>query len=327
MPKQKHPNILLIHADQHRFDCLGAYGNPDVRTPNIDALAADGVRYENSFCPFPVCTPSRYSLLSSQYVHQHLGWTNRCTLAPGIPTFPRVLRDAGYRTKAVGKMHFTPTYLDVGFQEMVLAEQDGPGRFDDDYHRWLRDEGLVDGLDLIDQRREYREKAPDIYWDTLGALRSDLDEAHHSTTWIAERAMETLAGWGDGGNLLMVGFIKPHHPFDPPAPWDDMYDPELLTLLPGWLETPLARDIARSTRLLSPRGSHRGQDPARDGLLLRHHLADRPPRGADGRPAQAAGTSTTTRSSSTPATTAITWASTTCCSRGTTCTIPWSRSR
>ncbi len=57
--------------------------------------------------------------------------------------------------------------------------------------------------------------------------------------------METLQGWEAGGNLLMVGFVKPHHPFDPPAPWDEMYDPELLTLLPGWLETPLARDIAR----------------------------------------------------------------------------------
>jgi arylsulfatase A-like enzyme len=244
------PNILIIHADQHRFDCLGAYGNPDVLTPNIDALAADGVRYDNSFCPFPVCTPSRYSLLSSQYVHQHLGWTNRSTLPPGIPTFPRILKDAGYHTKAVGKMHFTPTYLDVGFEELLLAEQDGPGRFDDDYHRWLRDEGLVDRLDLMDQRREYREHAPDLYWETLGAMTSDLDEAHHSTTWIAERAMEALEAWrsGDakGGNLLMAGFIKPHHPFDPPAPWDQMYDPDALTLLPGWLEAPPTGDIARS---------------------------------------------------------------------------------
>jgi len=115
------PNILLIHADQHRFDCLGAYGNPDIQTPNIDALAQDGVLYEASFCPFPVCTPSRYSLLSSQYVHQHLGWTNHSTLPNGIPTFPKVLRANGYSTKAVGKMHFTPTYLDVGFDEMILS--------------------------------------------------------------------------------------------------------------------------------------------------------------------------------------------------------------
>ncbi|HQN01638.1 MAG TPA: sulfatase-like hydrolase/transferase, partial [Candidatus Hydrogenedentes bacterium] len=53
------PNMLLIHGDQHRFDCLGAYGNPDIRTPHLDALAEEGMRFENSFCPYPVCTPSR----------------------------------------------------------------------------------------------------------------------------------------------------------------------------------------------------------------------------------------------------------------------------
>ena len=57
-------NVLLILADQHRHDCMGAAGNADVRTPALDSLAADGVRYTNSFCPFPICTPSRYSLLT-----------------------------------------------------------------------------------------------------------------------------------------------------------------------------------------------------------------------------------------------------------------------
>jgi len=173
-----------------------------------------------------------------------MGWSNRSTLPAGLPTLPRVLRDAGYRTKAVGKMHFTPTYLDVGFQEMALAEQDGPGRYDDDYHRWLRDEGLCDRIDLLDQVREYRQHAPQVYWDTYGALRSDLNEAHHSTTWIADRALETIEEWQNGGHMLMVGFIKPHHPFDPPAPWDGMYDPPALSILPGWTETCLPRDSA-----------------------------------------------------------------------------------
>ncbi len=240
------PNILIIHADQHRHDCLGAYGNRGIRTPNIDALAADGVRYENSFCCFPVCTPSRYSLITGLYVHQHLGWTNHCTLPAGLPTLPRLLRDSGYRTKAVGKMHYTPTYLDVGFQEMVLAEQDGPGRHDDDYHRWLRDQGLCDRIDLMDQVREYRQDAPQAYWDTFGALRSDLPEPYHSTTWIGDRAVETLEGWEGDGNLLMAGFIKPHHPFDPPAPWDEMYDPAAISVLPGWSESVPSQDQAFS---------------------------------------------------------------------------------
>ena len=234
--RPRHPNILIIHADQHRIDCIGAYGNADVKTPHIDRLAADGVRYNNSFCPFPVCTPSRYSLLCGQYVHEHRGWTNHSTLAPDIETFPKVLRTAGYHTKAVGKMHFTPTYLDVGFSELVLAEQNGPGRWDDDYHRYLMRHGLVDRNDLEDQLvREYRRYAPKEYWDTCGALVSNLPEEHYSTTWIAERAVETLRSWTNkGGQLLMVGFIKPHHPFDPPSPWHRMYAPEKLSLLPGW---------------------------------------------------------------------------------------------
>ena len=231
------PNVLIIHADQHRWDCIGAAGNPDVETPNIDALARAGVRYCNSFCCYPVCTPSRYSLLSGLHVHQHLGWTNHSTLSPALPTFPRILRDAGYATKAVGKMHFTPTYLDVGFDDMVLAEQDGPGRWDDDYHRDLKRLNLVDAVDIIDQRSEYRQHAADEYWRTFGAVASDLPAEHHSTSWIGSHALAAVDDWNRGTpNLLMVGFIKPHHPHDPPAPWSEMYDPETLTLLPGWTE-------------------------------------------------------------------------------------------
>lgn len=234
---ENQPNVLIIHADQHRIDSLGAYGNHDIKTPNIDRLAKDGVRYENSFCPFPVCTPSRYSLLSGQYVHEHNGWNNRSTLSPYIDTFPKILRSAGYRTMAVGKMHFTPTYLDVGFDEMCLSEQDGPGRWDDDYHRYLMRLGLVDRNDLEDQRDEYRRNAAKTYWDNFGALSSNLPQEHYSTTWIADRAMESLQTWNfQTRNLLMVGFIKPHHPFDPPTSWHDLYDPERLQILPGWTE-------------------------------------------------------------------------------------------
>jgi len=239
----RRPNVLIIHTDQQRIDTLGAYGNGDVRTPNIDALAADGVTFTNSFCCFPVCTPSRYSLLTGLYVHQHLGWDNHCTLPSGLETFPRILREAGYRTRAVGKMHFTPTYLDVGFEQMHLAEQHGPGRWDDDYHRYLMARDLADRIDLMDQVDEYRTHAPPEYYDCFGAVESDLPEQHHSTTWIGDRAVEAIARWADGPNLLMVGFVKPHHPLDPPAPWSRMYEPEKLSLLPGWTESPLPRDV------------------------------------------------------------------------------------
>lgn len=231
------PNVLVIQTDQLRWDCLGTTGNPDVQTPNLDRLAADGVRYASAFCTYPVCTPSRYSLLSGLYARQHAGWTNRSTLAPGIDTFPRALRRAGYATTAVGKMHFTPTYLDVGYDRMELAEQNGAGRWDDDYHRELRAAGLAPVVDLIDQEAEYRRLAPDEYWQTFGARPSDLPEQWHSTTWIGDRAVRAIDRWmPDGGNALHVSFIKPHHPFDPPASWVDRYDPDALTIPPGWTD-------------------------------------------------------------------------------------------
>ena len=243
MPDTDHPNILIIQADQHRADCIGAYGNSDIQTPHIDALAADGVRYANSFCPYPVCTPSRYCFLSGLYVRQHLGGSNHCTLPAGLSTFPQILRAAGYRTKAVGKMHLTPTYADVGFDELILAEQNGVGRYDDDYHRWLRERGQGHFVDLLDQEHEYRDHAPAEYWQHVGALESNLDEEHHSTTWIAEQALDEVQTWQGGGHLLMASFIKPHHPFDPPAPWSRMYDPEALHLLPGYTPEPLPQDL------------------------------------------------------------------------------------
>jgi len=246
MVREDRPNILIVYTDQHRYDCLGCCGNPDLRTPHIDRLAAEGVRFSNACTAYPVCTPARYSLISGVPAHRHGGFNNHSTPRPGLRFFPELLAEAGYRTAAVGKMHYTPTYLDVGFQDMLLAEQDGLGRWDDDYHRHLRSLGLVDLLDLEDQREEYRREAPPQYWETFGARESDLPEKHHSTTWIADRAVEVLEDWDRGGNLLMAGFIKPHHPFDPPAPWSRMYDPGKLTLLPGWTEQQPETDAANN---------------------------------------------------------------------------------
>jgi len=240
------PNILLIHTDQHRFDALGCSGNADISTPSIDRIAAHGVRYRRHFTVYPVCTPSRYSLLSGVYVRRHGGWTNHSTLQTHFPTFPRLLAASGYRTAAVGKMHFTPTYLDVGFQEMRLAEQHGPGRHDDDYHRDLRAHGLIDRLDLVDQVLEFRRNAPEEYWKRFGAMATDLPEEHHSTRWIGDRAVEMLSEWRGHGHLLMVGFIKPHHPFDPPQRLAGLYDPERIALTSGWREAVDSKDLALS---------------------------------------------------------------------------------
>lgn len=233
----KRPNILLLHADQHRFDCIGCYGNNEIRTPNIDAIAKDGVRYTEHYTVYPVCTPSRYSMLSGMYTHQHCAWTNVSTLPNGYATFPKLLKAIGYHTTAVGKMHLTPTYHDVGFEKMILSEQNGEGRFEDDYHTYLMEKNLVDCMDLTDQVDQYRNKASQNYFDNFGAFESDLNVENHSTSWVTRQALNDIEKWDkNSSNLLMVGYVKPHHPFDPPAPYSTMYDPDSLTLLDGYTE-------------------------------------------------------------------------------------------
>ena len=65
------PNIIVILTDQQRADTLGCYGNPTVRTPNLDALAEDGVRFERAYCATPLCTPARVSIQTGAYPHRH----------------------------------------------------------------------------------------------------------------------------------------------------------------------------------------------------------------------------------------------------------------
>lgn len=241
MNKPKH--ILVLHCDQLRWDCLGYSGNPDIRTPNIDALARDSVSYTNHFTVYPICTPSRYSLWSGMYVHQHGAWSNRATLPGGYMTLPRLMRDNGFDTAAVGKMHFTPTYHDIGFSRMCLAEQNGVGRYEDDYHAELMARGAFDRVDLHHESPDFRMPPRDLRQDMFQAAPSDLPAELHSTAWTTRKALEELETWDDAPRMLMVGYIKPHHPFDPPHPYSELYDPARLTLPGGYTPQPFAWDM------------------------------------------------------------------------------------
>lgn len=238
-------NVLIVLADQFRADCLGVAGHPDLRTPTLDQLAADGVYYPNSFCVAPLCTPSRYTLLTGHLPAQHGVHRNNHPLARAIPTLPERAGAVGIRCTTVGKMHLTPTYMDAGFDQMVLCEQNGDGRLDDDYHRELIAAGLIDAVDLIDQRAEFRKTANAAYRTSFGAAVSDLPEAWHSTTWTTDRALSLIdESWAGGGQLMYLSYVKPHHPFDPPAPWDARYDAAALSILPGWTDQVPADDLS-----------------------------------------------------------------------------------
>src|SRR6266542_534301 len=96
-------NVLLLWTDQQRPDTLGAYGNPHVRTPNLDRLAAGGALFEQAYCAQPVCNPSRASVLTGLYPHTHGVLANRMTLPPTYPTIAELLKPAGYARGYAGK--------------------------------------------------------------------------------------------------------------------------------------------------------------------------------------------------------------------------------
>lgn len=103
--KARSLNILLIFTDQHQQRILGAYGNEVVKTPRVDALAAEGVLFHNAIVAQPVCTPSRASLLTGTYGHTHGCIKNNWELTTEIPTAAEILKEHGYRCGYIGKWH------------------------------------------------------------------------------------------------------------------------------------------------------------------------------------------------------------------------------
>lgn len=98
-------NLLFIFSDQHARHVAGCYGDPHVETPALDALAARGVRFENAYCPSPICVPSRMSMLTACHPSRQDCWTNDDYLASDIPTWLHALGAAGHWPELIGRMH------------------------------------------------------------------------------------------------------------------------------------------------------------------------------------------------------------------------------
>ena len=173
------PNVLILFTDQQRHDTINAAGYPHMITPNLDRLVAEGCLYRNAHSTNPVCIPARHDLLTGLPGRAHGYFKNvRQPIKDyGLPTLPRIFSESGYRTAAIGKMHFIPVRMHHGFGKMYLMEEIPRRGQDDQYVCYLREQGLGHIQNIHGVR-------PAIIHLPQN---SQMDEAHHGSTWVAEQ--------------------------------------------------------------------------------------------------------------------------------------------
>ncbi len=210
------PNILLIMCDQLRADVLGCYGNDFVKTPNIDRLAAEGICFDNAYSPTPVCVPARHAVISGKKPFKLDMLKNTGEREEIYNPLAKLVRNKGYYTSAVGKMHFVPTREHFGFDRMFLSEEIPRHIQDDDYLQFLKRNGCEDVIEPHGKRSE------SYYTPQKSKLPEDL----HTTAWTGKKSCEEIAKNRNRPFFLFSSFIKPHPPFDPCEPYYDMYSPD-----------------------------------------------------------------------------------------------------
>jgi len=246
-------NILFIMFDQLRFDYLSCAGHQHLHTPNIDALAARGVRFSRAYAQSTICGASRMSFYTGRYVSSHGAAWNNFPLKVGEMTLGDHLRKHAVRSWLVGKTHMKAD--DEGMDRLGISRESiiGARVSECGFDVFVRDDGLwAEGVDgFYDTRRspynEYlKEKGypSDNPWaDNANAgvdsdgniasgwfmknarLAANIAEEDSETPWLTSRAIEFLESaearqpW-----LCHLSYIKPHWPYIVPAPYNDMYD-------------------------------------------------------------------------------------------------------
>jgi arylsulfatase len=222
-----HPNVVVIMADQLRADCVGCYGNPVIRTPHIDALAASGVRFAQTFAQHPQCAPSRAALMTGRYPHANGAISNHTGMAENEVTLGEFFQAAGYRSIGVGKLHlfdqkektsFTDTMQSGGQNSDAIA----PDCLHEDYKRWLKAHGYWE-----DAIKAYAIHDTKTYWDDFQANVNPIPAEAFIDTWVGDRAVDFISNQpAEDPFFMFVGLPNPHTPFDCPEPYASMYHPD-----------------------------------------------------------------------------------------------------
>ena len=228
-PGADRPNVLFIIVDD-LTTTLGCYGDKVARTPNMDALAARGVRFQQAYTQFALCNPSRCSFLTGCYPERtkvyDLSTSLRVAL-PDVVTLPQAFKNAGYMSGRVGKVFHVPdpkTKLDaelptpLNLDNVILREAKLAQESEGDLSDPVRSKGRKDAT----------------YNKPFGP--SEHPDKDFTDFAIADRAISTIETWKDKPFFLAVGFIRPHTPFVAPKAFFNAIDRSQITLPPFFQE-------------------------------------------------------------------------------------------
>jgi choline-sulfatase len=202
-------------TDQQRPDSLGCYGSEIALTPNLDALAEQGIAFDNCYVQNPLCCPSRYSILTGRYPHSHRVRANWYQVRDGETSFAHQLNRRGYNTAAIGKMHFTPWYDNFGFDGRIIAESKFHTKCPDDYERFLNAHGT--------SRTELYDLDSERYRRNCSAVKSRVPQEQHIDSFVGMSVCEYLRRSSEPF-CVFASFLSPHNPYDPPEPYDELFE-------------------------------------------------------------------------------------------------------
>ena len=215
-PDPRRPrNVVIIKTDQQRSDTIAALGNPHMITPNLDRLVKESVTFTKAYCCAATCVASRAAFYTGMFAHNtgcyafdewshHRSWLDE-------------IKDAGYHTAAIGKVHHIPGTAMMGFKERIYTENfpEMRGGFDD-YANYLKAEGQESPCKVLTQDGKWLEKCC--------ADAFPLEEKYHVDQYVGRMATRWIEDYeGTDPFLLHIGFQGPHDPFDPPQRFLDLY--------------------------------------------------------------------------------------------------------